>query len=50
MVWDGNTEQQRAIEPHLFMGGRGMQILAEGKDHPNSNTDLKSADVTAPHL
>lgn len=50
MVWDGDTEQQKAVEPPLFMAGRGMHILAEEKDRPNSDIDLRSADVSAPHV
>ena len=46
--WDGNTEQKRAVESHLFMGGRGMHILAEGEDHPNSNIGFRSADISTP--
>lgn len=45
--WDGNTEQQRAVKPHLFTGGRGMHILAEGEDHPNS---FASEALTSLHL
>lgn len=50
MVWDCNAEQQGAIEPGLFMGGRGMHILEKEKHHTSSNIDLRSADVSAPHM
>lgn len=34
----------------FFMGGRGMHILGEEKHHLSSNIDLRSADVSAPHM